>query len=665
MFRCLLIAVALLLACSSLHAQVDFTARPVVSSLRIPWDMVEGPGGYIWYTERIGLISRVHPDSNKVDTLLDMKDGVSNIVEIGLLGMALHPAFETQPYVYAAYAVRDNEDWVKRITRWKYNGTKLVEPEVIYELRPAQQWHQGCRILILPDSTMMFTNGDQPSPDSTFSLTSEIGKTIRINLDGSIPADNPFPGSKIWSIGHRNPQGICRTSKGEIYVSEHGDNTEDEINRIVKGGNYGWPRVEGRSDTPSEKTFTEENSALEPAWSTGTLTLAPAGIEYYEHDRYPALKGKLISTYLKGARLLVHDLNDDHTQITATRGMLLYRYGRIRDVLVTSTGRLFVCTGNVGMRNIEPFPKPTDDVLVELVPVWDAVEPRVRALRDTIVMRANPGDTLRTALQFCSDGTPANYTHFFTNPGNIFEQRFWQDGASTEDTTCYGFRVHFMPQTEYPYTSQASVYYTGADGSERSTSAHLVGLPIRGLAQSTHDTSNISKSGDAFAVTNIGLDSVTVNDVVVSPAGVIAFEPSQFPLALGAGETRPISVRLLVDRSLVMDSVFSATLVTNGIQSRTAYLRVATTSSVGTDDQPFVIAPNPVQTSLRLQFPASGSRTIQIHDARGKMAFSTSTQARELTIPVSMIADGAAIGMYTMVVIDASGTHTSSFVVTP
>ena len=255
MFRCLLIAVALLLACSSLHAQVDFTARPVVSNLRIPWDMVEGPGGYIWYTERIGLISRVHPDSNKVDTLLDMKDGVSNIVEIGLLGMALHPAFETQPYVYAAYAVRDNEDWVKRITRWKYNGTKLVEPEIIYELRPAQQWHQGCRILILPDSTMMFTNGDQPSPDSTFSLTSEIGKTIRINLDGSIPADNPFPGSKIWSIGHRNPQGICRTSKGEIYVSEHGDNTEDEINRIVKGGNYGWPRVVGRSDTPSEKTF--------------------------------------------------------------------------------------------------------------------------------------------------------------------------------------------------------------------------------------------------------------------------------------------------------------------------------------------------------------------------------------------------------------------------
>lgn len=665
MLRRLLLAGALVFALGSVSAQVDFTARPVVSNLHIPWDMVEGPGGYIWYTERIGIISKVHPDTGVVDTLLDMRDGVSNIVEIGLLGMALHPAFETEPYVYAAYAVRDNEDWVKRVTRWKYNGSKLVEPEIIYELRPAQQWHQGCRILILPDNTMMFTNGDQPAPDSTYSLTSEIGKTIRINLDGTIPADNPFPSSRIWSIGHRNPQGICRTSKGAIYVSEHGDNTEDEINLIVKGANYGWPKIEGKIDKPSEEAFNAQTPTLEPAWSTGSITLAPAGIEYYEHDRYPALKGKLISTYLKGARLLVHDLDDDHTRITATRAMLLYRYGRIRDILVTSTGRLFVCTGNVGMRNIEPFPKATDDVLVELLPVWDAVEPRVRPLRDTVVMRANPGDTLRTAIQFCSDGTPANYTRLFTNPGNIFAQRFWQDGASTEDTSCYWFRVHFMPQTEYPYTSQASVYYPGADGSEQSTSSTLVGLPIRGLAHPTHDTTNISKSVDAFAVKNIGLESVLINNVDISPAGMVAVESSQFPLSLGAGETRPIYVRLLVDRSTIMDSLFSATLVTNGIQPRMTHLRIAATSSVGSDDRAFVIAPNPVQNVVRIQFPAPGRRTVRIADARGKLAYLTTTEQRELVVPVSALGDGAAFGMYSVAVVDATGTHTSSFLVTP
>ncbi len=665
MLRRLLLAVTVILATGSVSAQVDFTSRPVVSNLYVPWDMVEGPEGYIWYTERIGLISRVHPDIGTVDTLLDMRDGVSNIVEIGLLGMALHPAFETQPYVFAAYALRIQDDWVKRVTRWKYNGTKLVEPQVIYELRPAEQWHQGCRLLILPDTTMMFTNGDQPSPDSTFSLTSEIGKTIRINLDGTIPADNPFPGSKIWSVGHRNPQGICRTSKGAIYASEHGDNIEDEINLITKAANYGWPNVEGMCDTPAEKAFCAEASVVEPAWSTGSLTLAPAGIEYYEHDRYPALKGKLISTYLKGARLLVHDLNEDHTRITATRGMLLHRYGRIRDVLVMSSGRLFVCTGNVGARNIQPFPKTTDDVLVELLPVWDAVEPRVRPMHDTVVMRANPGDTLRSGIQFCSDGTPVNYTRLFTNPGNIFEQRFWQDGASTEDTTCYWFRVHFMPQTEYPYTSQASVYYPGADGTEKSTSMTLVGLPIRGIAQPANDTTNISKTTDAFAVRNLGLEQVIVTNVTITPPGVVEVDPAVFPLSIGAGETRPIFVRLLADRATVMGKVYEAELSTNGITPRKAVLRIASTSSVATDDQPFVIAPNPVQNVVRLQFPSPGRRTIRIVDALGKLAYITTTELRELVIPVSSLGDSAAAGMYTLSVADTSGTHTSSFIVTP
>ncbi len=665
MLRFICCAVALLVTAYTSNGQIDFTSRPVVTNLNIPWDMVEGPSGYIWYTERIGLICRVHPDIGDVDTLLDIRDGVANIVEIGLLGMALHPAFETQPYVYAAYAVRDNADWIKRVTRWKYNGTKLIEPLIVYELRPAQQWHQGCRILIMPDSTMMFTNGDQPSSDSTYSLTSEIGKTIRINLDGTIPADNPYPGSKIWSIGHRNPQGICRTSKGSVFACEHGEVTEDEINLIVKGANYGWPKVEGMCDTPAERAFCAESAIVEPVWSTGNITLAPAGIEYYEHDRYPALKGKLISTYLKGARLLVHDLNDDHTRITATRGMLLHRYGRIRDVLVTSTGRLFVCTGNKGSRNIEPFPKPTDDVIVELLPVWEPIEPRVRPHSDTVVMRADPGDTLRTAIQFCSDGTPVNYTRFVTDPGNIFEQRFWQDGASTEDTTCYLFRVHFMPQSAYPYTSQASVFYAGTDGAEEIAGRQLVGLPIRGMVYPVRDTTTISTPTDQFTVTNIGTKPVTISDVAVSPPGKIDPVPGTLPLLINAGTTQSISFRLLVDRSLVLDSVFSVSLVTDGIVPRTTHLRVATTSVVGTDERPFAIAPNPVQGVVRLQFPTSMWRAVRIVDALGRLAYTTTTELREVVIPVSALGDGAAIGMYMVSIADDAGTHNASFVVTP
>lgn len=665
MSRFIVCSVALLVTAYTSNAQIDFTSRPVATNLHIPWDMVEGPEGYIWYTERIGLICRVHPDIGVVDTLLDIRDGVANVVEIGLLGMALHPAFDSHPYVYAAYALGDNADWVKRITRWKYNGVKLVEPEVVYDLRPAQMWHQGCRILILPDSTMMFTNGDQPSPDSTYSLTSEIGKTIRINLDGSIPADNPFPGSKIWSIGHRNPQGICRTSKGSVLVCEHGDVTEDEINLIVKGANYGWPKVEGMCDKPAEQTFCAEASIVEPTWSTGNTTLAPAGIEYYDHDRYPALKGKLISTYLKGSRLLIHDLDDDHTRITATRAMLLHRHGRIRDVLVTSTGRLFVCTGNKGMRNIEPFPKPTDDVIVELLPVWEPIEPRVRPHSDTVVMRADPGDTLRTAIQFCSDGTPVNYTRFFTDPGNIFENRFWQDGASTEDTTCYLFRVHFIPAADYPYASRASVFFAGTDGAEQSVSRQLVGLPVRGMAVPVRDTTTIGTPTDSFTVTNIGAKPVTISNVVVWPPDKIIPVPGMIPLTIDAGDSRSINFSLLIDRSLVLDSVFSVSLETDGIASRTAYVRIATTSVVGTDERPFAIAPNPVQNVLRLQFPTSIRRAVRIVDALGRLAYSSTAEMRELAIPVSALGDGAAIGMYMVSITDATGTHTTSFIVTP
>lgn len=658
------VVVALFTAALSVSAQVDFTARPVVSNLHIPWDMVEGPDGSIWYTERIGLICRVNPDGGPVDTLLDMRNGVANIVEIGLLGMALHPAFPEQPYVFAAYATYETT-WVKRITRWRYDGTKLVDPTTIYELMPAQQWHQGCRILILPDSTMMFTNGDQPSPDSTMSLTSEIGKTIRINLDGSIPADNPYPGSKIWSIGHRNPQGICRTSKGSIFASEHGNNIEDEINLIVKMANYGWPKVEGMCDTPEEKAFCAEASVTEPVWSTGNLTLAPAGIEYYEHDRYPALKGKLISTYLKGARLLVHDLNEDHTRITATRPLLLHRYGRIRDILVTSTGRLFVCTGNVGMKGIEPFPKPNDDVLVELIPVWDAVTPRVRTLSDTIVMRANPGDTLRTGVMFCSDGTPVNYTRFFTNPGNIFNQRFYQDGASTEDTTCFWFRVHFKPQTDFPYTAEATAFYTDSDGSERGTSVTLMGLPNRGMALPVHDTTNISKSIDAFAITNIGQEDVIVTEAKVSPLGAVSIDASVFPLTIPPGEARQVFARLIVDRAAIMGNTYAIALTSNGLRDTTAYLRIATTSSVEDDERPFVISPNPATNVVRIQFPTVGLRTIQIHDALGRLAYTATTELSDLTVPTSLLADDAATGMFLVRVSEGTSTHTSSFIVTP
>lgn len=179
-------------------------------------------------------------------------------------------------------------------------------------------------------------------------------------------------------------------------------------------------------------------------------------------------------------------------------------------------------------------------------------------------------------------------------------------------------------------------FFTGTDGAEQSVSRQLVGLPVRGMAVPVRDTTTIGTPTDSFTVTNIG-----------------------------ANDSRSINFSLLIDRSLVLDSVFSVSLETDGIASRTAYVRIATTSVVGTDERPFTIAPNPVQGVVRLQFPTSIRRALRIVDALGRLAYTTTTELRELVIPVSALGVGAAFGMYMVSVADAAGIHNTSFVVTP
>lgn len=110
-----ILSLVLSLAAITLTAQVDFTGRTVVANRQIPWDMLEGPDGTIWYTERIGLVSRVDPDTRRVDTLFDMRNGILNLVEVGLLSMVLHPNFADTPYVYLSYVYRDTYEWVKHV----------------------------------------------------------------------------------------------------------------------------------------------------------------------------------------------------------------------------------------------------------------------------------------------------------------------------------------------------------------------------------------------------------------------------------------------------------------------------------------------------------------------------------------------------------------------
>lgn len=667
MMRSLLLAICAALAPLSAMGQVDFTTRPVADHLSIPWDLVEGPDGYIWYTERIGLISRVHPETKMKDTLLDFRKSVANSVEIGLLGMVLHPRFSEQPFVYAAYAYRDNDTWVKRVFRGRYNGATIVDVTTIYELRPAQQYHQGCRLIILPDTTLMFTNGDQPSADSTFSRTSEIGKTIRINLDGSIPADNPFPGSKIWSVGHRNPQGMCQLPNGNIFSSEHGEAIEDEINLIVKGANYGWPKVEGKCDTPAEIAFCTANNVVEPVWSSGpTLTYAPSGLEYYPHTRYPALTGKLLGVFLKASLMMSYDLSPDQSRIVGDRHMLLFRLGRLRDVLVMSDGRLFVCTGNDGAKGIAPFPKPDHDVIVELLPVWEYAEPKVRIPADTVVYRADVGDTLMSSIEFCNNGnTPVFFTRFSTEPGNIFEARFWQDGASVEGTDCYPFRVRFLPQTDYPYVATATVYYANPKEPERSQQATLIGLPKRGDVRPTRDTFFITSGTTAqCSVRNIGLDTITVTAIQFDPPASATTTAFDVPMRIAPDEVRAFDVTL--NASVALGATIRATLRTSSFRDATFSITKSPVS-VGVDDSGPVVflAPHPTSDVIQLTLPDTALYTIVIHDVLGKPIYSGEHNCTSVSIQLRSLPTVGTSGVYMLSVSTNGRTRTVPFLLAP
>ena len=619
---------ALVLSSFALHAQVDFTGRAVAERLNIPWDMLQGPDGKIWFTERVGLVSRVDPDTRVVDTLLDMRKGILQLVEVGLLSMVLHPEFADTPYVYLSYVYRDTYDWVKHVSRFRFNGTTFVDEQVLYELRPAELWHQGCRMVVLPDRTLMFTNGDQPAPDSTYSPTSEIGKILRINLDGSIPADNPYPNNRVWSRGHRNPQGLCVLPNGLVFSSEHGNNIEDEINLIRKDGNYGWPKVEGICDTPEEQVFCQANNVIEPVWSSGYVqTYAPAGLEYYGHDRYPSLTGKLLSTHLKSSRIMAHTLSDDQQRITDTKYYIEYRYGRIRDVLVMKDGRVFVCTGNTGYKNIEPFPKATDDQIIELLPVWQYEQPRVKAQFDTIIYRTHVGDTVRAFVPFCgTSSATVDFLEFQTNPGNLFQQRHWQDAATTEGTSCWPFKVLYVPDSSYPHVAHATAWYDDRNGKRDSVSTVLVGLPYKGLVLSAQKQYSAKSTTDTCTFTaalyNIGDTAVVVSGYTAEPDITGERDASQFPLTI-----EPQQIALVV---LHIDSTHGRqreTIVrfsTNGLRdpfiTLTANFERDSTRTSGY----IMVAPFPVSENLILRNVPSGAADVYIYDVQGRSVYSNS-----------------------------------------
>ncbi|MET1055100.1 MAG: PQQ-dependent sugar dehydrogenase [Pedobacter sp.] len=328
---------------SEVLPDAEIKTEVLTQSLVFPWEMVYGPDNYIWFTERSGKISRLNP-KNGVIALVHTITEVTSTGEGGLLGLALHPDFNTSPYLYVVYDYGSGANYKARVLRFTFNNGVLTEPLVLLDKIPASSIHNGSRLLITPDKKLMITTGDANIPSNAQDRGSLSGKILRINLDGTIPGDNPFPGNPLWSYGHRNPQGLV-LANNRLYSSEHGPNNDDEINLIVKGRNYGWPNIEGFCNTTEEKAFCASNDVAEPliAW---TPTIAPSGLTYYNSDYLPQFKNSLLMVTLKGSKLVQLKLDDAGEKVTDSKDFFLNEFGRLRAVCQSPEGKLYLATSN-------------------------------------------------------------------------------------------------------------------------------------------------------------------------------------------------------------------------------------------------------------------------------------------------------------------------------
>jgi glucose/arabinose dehydrogenase len=348
MIRFWLLALLLLLvACSSSDKPLEVKDQNVAvvqgiptvlaDNLQVPWSIQKAEDVF-YISERPGTIVKVENGEQERQTV-NLGKPLSEESEAGLLGFVLHPNFSENQQAFAYYTYDVQGSPFNRVVVLERKDNVWNEIKVLLDGIPSGPVHHGGRIKVGPDEKLYFSAGDAAVAENAQSLNQLNGKILRMNLDGSIPNDNPFPNSYIYSYGHRNPQGLAWDETGTFYESEHGQSAHDELNEIVAGANYGWPVIQGTQ---------RRQGMVSPIFQTGEVTWAPSGIAYYD--------GKLYVATLRGEALQEVVLETMSSRAVVT-GL-----GRIRDVMVNGEYLYFVSNNTDGRGN----PDADDDKLYQV-----------------------------------------------------------------------------------------------------------------------------------------------------------------------------------------------------------------------------------------------------------------------------------------------------------
>ncbi|MDQ3973876.1 MAG: PQQ-dependent sugar dehydrogenase [Actinomycetota bacterium] len=317
----------------------------VASGLQAPWEIVFAPGGRAYVTERdTGRLLAREVDGTIREV---QRFAIDNDGEGGLLGLAASPAFSQDGLLYAFMTTAEDN----RVVRFRPGEP----PQPVLTGLPAASFHDGGRIAFGPDGLLYITTGDAGVSSRAQDPGSLGGKILRMSADGGVPADNPFPGSPVYALGLRNPQGLAWDAAGRLYATEFGPGRDDEVNVVVPGGNYGWPEVTGAAGDPRFVDPIVVRQPAEASWS-GAAILSDGAI--------PEWEGSLFAAALRGERLWRFAL-DDQGRVAGVDELLGGEFGRLRQVVQAPDGSLWILTSN---RDGRGDPVAADDRIIRIGP---------------------------------------------------------------------------------------------------------------------------------------------------------------------------------------------------------------------------------------------------------------------------------------------------------
>lgn len=310
----------------------------------VPASPAGGPNNLL-VTERSGRVRVITDNKLQAEPVANLTK-VKEIGEGGLLGIATHPHFSSNHFVYLYYTNSEGGDnTLNRVVRMTYDNSQLIKEQIIVDNIPVASNHNGGRIKFGPDGYLYITTGDAENPSQAQNTNVLGGKILRVTDEGQMAPGNPFD-NLVYSYGHRNPQGIAWDADGRLWETEHGPSGNDEINLIEIGRNYGWPEIQGSQTKSGMET---------PIRYSGSTTWAPAGSTFVNNS--------LFFGGLRGQTLYEAVIQDG--QVIEFREHFKREFGRIREVILGPDNMLYITTSNKDGRG---SPAESDDRVIKINP---------------------------------------------------------------------------------------------------------------------------------------------------------------------------------------------------------------------------------------------------------------------------------------------------------